>query len=127
SRSNVHLFTFWPNGDRENSSGLLNSTQRPGRSSSHHLPSSALSKPSFLSGRTEEVERTTALRALIIARECDKGLEGPPALEAQLLFFELVWYRRLAQSLADCARDKRSTAWIKTTLWPCYDQPTPSF
>ena len=98
-----------------------------GRSSSHHLPSSALSKPSFLSGRTEEVERTTALRALIIARECDKGLEGPPALEAQLLFFELVRYPRLTQSLADYARDKRNTAWIKTTLWPCYDQPTPSF
>src|SRR5258705_5124878 len=47
SRSSVHLFTFWPNGDGENSSGLLNSTQRPGRSSSHHLPSSAPSKPSF--------------------------------------------------------------------------------
>jgi hypothetical protein len=61
------------------------------------------------------------------ARECDKGLESPPALEAQLLFFELVRYPRLAQSLADCARDKRNTAWIKTTLWACYDQPTPSF
>src|SRR5437899_6968155 len=65
------------------------------RSSSHHLPPSAPSKPSFLSGRTEEVERTTALRTLIIARECDKGLESPPALEAQLLFFELVRYPRL--------------------------------
>jgi hypothetical protein len=59
--------------------------------------------------------------------ENDKGLESPPALEAQLLFFELVRYPRLAQSLADYAMDKRNTAWIKTTLWPCYDQPTPSF
>jgi hypothetical protein len=122
SRSSV-----WPNGDGENSSGLVNSIQRPGRSSSHHLPSSALSKSSFLSGRTEEVERTTALRALIIARECDKGLEGPPSTRSATVFFELVRYPRLAQSLADCARDKRSTARIKTTLWPCYDQPTPSF
>src|SRR5882757_4246282 len=49
SRSSVHLFTFWPNGDGENSSGLLNSTQRPGRSSSQHPLLSALSSP-FLGG-----------------------------------------------------------------------------
>jgi hypothetical protein len=96
-----------------------------GRSSSHHLRLRHLpSRHCFQVGRRRSSEQLPCERSSSL--ENDKGLESPPALEAQLLFFELVRYPRLAQSLANCAMDKRNTAWIKTTLWPCYDQPTPS-
>jgi hypothetical protein len=84
-----------------------------------------LNRHLFQVGRRRSSEQLPCERSSSL--ENDKGLESSPALEAQLLFFEPVRYPRLAQSLADCAMDKRNTAWIKTTLWPCYDQPAPSF
>src|SRR5258708_35383766 len=45
SRSSVNLFTFWPNGDGENSQ--VCSTRHKGQAGVLHLPSSAPSKPSF--------------------------------------------------------------------------------
>jgi hypothetical protein len=58
----------------------------------------------FQVGRRRSSEQLPCERSSSL--ENDKGLESPPALEAQLLFFELVRYPRLAQSLADCAMDK---------------------
>jgi hypothetical protein len=62
--------------------------------------------------------RTSAMRALVIARECaNKGLEKSPAAEPMLFFSALVRYPLLAQSLAECAMDQKNTDF----LYRCMD------
>jgi len=62
--------------------------------------------------------RASAMRALIVARECaNKGLDNPPEVDPQMSFFELIRYPLLAQSLAECAMDKKDTDF----LYRCMD------
>ena len=57
--------------------------------------------------------KTSALRTLVIARECaNKGLDSPSKDESRMFFFELVRFPLVAQSLADCAMDKRDTEFL---------------
>jgi hypothetical protein len=57
--------------------------------------------------------KTSALRALVIARECaNKGLHSSPKDEPRMFSFELVRFPRVAQSLAECALDQKDTDFL---------------